>query len=218
MFHGGWRAGAVARVLVFLFVLSLAATTSAVPVKVGLLPSPDAANPSGSCGCPRIASVTVWRPTEEGPAFTLYGDARDGWGFTNASITNPGPGLVVFLGDRVSLTLIGNDPLPHNWFVDYNNNSQPDEGEPSSPDFQGIGATIVWNFTADRPGTYMYRCRIHPTSMTGVITIAGTGPPPQPPMGPLGLIPGIMIGTIVVVLLLAAIYQIRAVRARRPKG
>lgn len=151
-------------------------------------------------------------------AFTLYGNALNGWGVNNTTITRPGPALVVDQGDNVTMTLIGNDPLLHNWFVDYNGNSVPDPGEPSSPDFQGVGDTIVWNFTANRPGAFTYRCRYHPGTMTGNITVVGTGPPPPNGGVTVSLIPAIMIGTIVVVLLAAAVVQLRAMRARRPKG
>lgn len=173
---GVGRKEALTFALAFVLLASLLAVPSS-SLWPDLRASPGASSPSSSCGCPRIASVTVWSPSAEGPSFTLYGDARDGWGPTNTTITNPGPSLEVFKGDIVSVTLIGNDILPHNWFVDYNDNRVVDAGEPSSPDFQGVGDAVVWNFTADRPGSYTYRCRYHPTTMTGSIEVRATGRP-----------------------------------------
>lgn len=103
-------------------------------------------------------------------AFTLYGDAVGGWGFAANNTTMPGPSLTVGYGDTVQLTLIAADLANHNWFIDYNNNSFPDGSEPSSPIFSSTNS-IVWNFTADNVGTFLYRCKVHPTSMYGVITI-----------------------------------------------
>ncbi len=102
--------------------------------------------------------------------FTLHGDAGLGWGFTSATMTTPGPNLTVHLGDRVNLTLIADDSADHNWFIDQDNSLAPNGDEPSSPIFNN-SAVLVWPFVADRPGNWTYRCRIHPTSMFGTITI-----------------------------------------------
>lgn len=106
-------------------------------------------------------------------SFTLYGGAASGWGFSANNTTDPGPTLSVGYGDTVQMTLISiDDPsVNHNWFLDYNNNSFPDPGEPSSPNFH-TGNAIVWNFPADHVGTYVYRCKVHPGTMKGVMTIS----------------------------------------------
>ncbi len=105
--------------------------------------------------------------------YTLFGSAFSGWGFGQNNTTNPGPHLFVTYGDTVQLTLISTDgaAVKHNWFIDYDNNSAPNGAEPSSPTFSA-GSAIVWNFTADRIGTYVYRCEVHPSGMTGLITIS----------------------------------------------
>ncbi len=103
--------------------------------------------------------------------FTLYGNALSGWGFDTNNTTNPGPHLTVAYGDTVQLTLIAADSLPHTWFIDYDNSTIPNGNEPSSPQFSP-GNSILWNFTALRIGTYVYRCQIHPSGMTGLITIS----------------------------------------------
>ncbi len=102
---------------------------------------------------------------------TLYGSALTGWGL-DANATNPGPPLTVQYGDTVQLTLVSLDGagVNHNWFIDYDNNSAPSSGEPSSPTFTA-GNSIVWTFTPERIGTFVYRCEVHPSSMMGLITI-----------------------------------------------
>ena len=105
--------------------------------------------------------------------YTLYGSALTGWGFASGNITNPGPHLFVNYGDTVQLTLISVDlsSVQHNWFIDYDNSSAPNGAEPSSPLFSSTNSK-VWNFTADRIGTFVYRCEVHPSTMTGLITIS----------------------------------------------
>ena len=145
---------------------------------------------------------------------TFYGNAAIGWGFDNSTISNPGPSIVVYLGDLLNLTLIPNDPLSHNWFIDYNNDLLPGAGEPSSPDF-APASPIVWNFTADRSGNWTYRCRFHQTTMTGNVTIVG-GPPANRAEGKaLPLITSIVLGALGFVLVFAAVYHVRAVRASK---
>ena len=120
-----------------------------------------------------VASVFVVAPAQaDVESFTLYGGQSAGWGFTGVSLTNPGPTITVTQGDTVDLTLNSVDAtnVLHNWFVDYNNNNAPDAGEPTSSDFSGT-TPGTFSFTADRVGTFTYRCAYHPTTMTGQIVI-----------------------------------------------
>ena len=105
--------------------------------------------------------------------YTLYGDALKGWGFTPDNISNPGPTLTVAVGEVVTLNLIAHDaPTSHNWFIDFNDNSTPDPGEPSSLYFSSNTTPLAFTFIVpNNVGTYTYRCRVHPTAMTGQITI-----------------------------------------------
>ncbi len=141
-----------------------AAAVAVVLLCVGLtaLVAPVQASPPG---VPPVTTGVVDR-------FTLYGSALSGWGFGANNTTNPGPHLTVQYGDTVQLTLISIDgaSVNHNWFIDYDNNSAPSTGEPSSPQFTA-GNSILWNFTADRIGTFVYRCEVHPSGMMGLITI-----------------------------------------------
>jgi plastocyanin len=147
-------------------------------------------------------------------ALTLYGDALLGWGLDPGNITNPGPPIVWNVGDNVTLTLVGNDSALHNWFIDFDGDRVDDPAELSSADFQANTTVFRFVVTPELVGNWTYRCRIHPTTMTGSIEIRGSGGVPPPPP-PIPLIPAIMVGTIVFVLVFAAAYHVRAVRADR---
>jgi plastocyanin len=151
---------------------------------------------------------------------TLIGDSTKGWGFSNATIRNPGPPLVVLWGTNLTLTLLADYPTDsanHNWFIDYNNDLAMSQGEPGSPDFNTpVGKIIVWSLppSEQQTGNWTYRCHVHPTTMTGIISIVG-GPPPSLPRGTIPLITGIMVGALAFVLIFAVIYHARAVRASK---
>ena len=151
---------------------------------------------------------------------TLIGDSTRGWGFSNATIRNPGPPLVVLWGTNLTLTLLADFPTDsayHNWFIDYNGDRAMLAGEPGSPDFNDpVGRIIVWSMprSEQQTGNWTYRCHVHPTTMTGNISIVG-GPPPVLPRGTIPLITGIMVGALGFVLVFAALYHVRAVRAAK---
>src|SRR5437867_898524 len=147
--------------------------------------------------------------------YTLYGNAVGGWGFSSTTIREPGPNITVFYNARVNLTLIGKDSAPHSWFIDYNNDLAMSPGEPSSKDFNVPGDVVgTLTFLASQTGNWTYRCHVHPTSMTGTISIVG-GPPPELPRTMLPLVTEIMIGALGIVLVFAAVYHFRAVRAAK---
>jgi plastocyanin len=105
--------------------------------------------------------------------FTLYGAQLTGWGFTQTTVRSPGPTITVTQGDTVALTLHSLDSgntVVHDWFIDYNNNSAIDPGEPSSGNFSGNTA-LPYSFTANRTGTFTYRCSFHPAIMKGLIVV-----------------------------------------------
>ena len=147
---------------------------------------------------------------------TLHGNAGRGWGFSNATLSNPGPPLVVLWGTKVNLTLISNDTLDHNWFIDYDGSLTPSIGEPSSPDFGGsAGTVVVKSFVADRSGNWTYMCRFHQTSMRGNITVEG-GPPVVVGTGlGVSLITGMMLAALGFVFVFAVTYHVRAVRSSK---
>src|SRR3989449_741956 len=150
--------------------------------------------------------------------YTLYGNAVGGWGFSSTAIREPGPNITVFYGDRVNLSLVGTDSAPHSWFIDYNNDQTVSPGEPSSKDFNVPGNVVgTFSFVASQTGNWTYRCHVHPTTMTGTISIVG-GPPPELPRTMFPLVTEIMVGALGIVLAFAAVYHFRAVRAaKRPR-
>lgn len=125
-----------------------------------------------------LALTLAAAPTARGAdrTFMLFGSDADGWGSTNTTLANPGPTITVDLGDNVTLVLNSTDGPNHNWFIDYDNDGGDDPTEPNSPNFQD--QEIEWNFTADTPGTFTYRCKFHATTMTGTIVVRNETTPP----------------------------------------
>src|SRR2546428_1470064 len=160
---------------------------------------------------PNTMTGTIRMLDEPRPVnFTLYGDAALGWGFSNATLHPSGPPLVVLWGTNVTLTLIGHDSAPHNWFIDYNNDLSMSPGENASPDFNSPpGTIVVWSFIAQQTGNWTYRCHVHPTSMTGIISIVG-GPPAALPRAALPLITEIMAAARTPASRLPGLFHLRA--------
>ena len=151
-------------------------------------------------------SVALARPAAaEERAFTLYGDSTLGWGATTATMTTPGPTLVVTEGDNVTLTLNGTDAANHNWFIDYDNDTNVDADEPAT---QGNfrAEQIVWNFTADRVGTFPYRCKFHPAMWGNISIESANGTPPSDGSGSLLIVGGVA-GGLVAVLAVATLLM-----------
>jgi plastocyanin len=116
-------------------------------------------------------SVTAQAPSVTA-TYTLYGNATSGWGFTASSITEPGPTITASVGETITLELFSNDGVTHNWFLALDGGASPTAGEPSSPDFSSKTTAVPYSFTVpNQIGTFTYRCRIHPTLMTGSFVI-----------------------------------------------
>ncbi len=181
-----------------------------VPNRIGTFVYRCEVHPSSMMGL-----ITIKAPTH----YTLYGDALTGWGFNATNLSAPGPTLIVQEGVNVTLTLYAVDGTFHTWFIDLDNSSSVTGGETESPRFGGSGNPNPLNYTfnATRAGTFAYRCGVHLTSMWGMIVVIGTSTGRGPSGFPLGLIPGIMVAVIVGVLILAAVYQVRATRTVRLK-
>lgn len=115
------------------------------------------------------ASATTTTPAWP---YTLYGDAVNGWGLTPTTISTPGPTLVVTTGEQLDLHLYSHDGVTHTWFLDLNNNSVADSGEAISSPFNSTTGPIWFNLTVSQtPGTYTYRCSIHPGTMWGELVV-----------------------------------------------
>lgn len=121
---------------------------------------PDSSETTG-----RVYRITQAQPMTD---ITLYGSGVEGWGFTEETMTTPGPQIEFLEGVQYNMTLIGTDGELHNFFVDYNGNGSPDTDEPTSPDFS---QTINYQFTPDRTGEFTYYCLYHPTIMYGNASI-----------------------------------------------
>ena len=101
---------------------------------------------------------------QETNEITLYGSSSQGWGFSENSMSIPGPTIEFQEEEMYNLTLISADGLIHSFFVDYNGNNSPDSNEPVSPSFT---STINFQFTPDRTGEFTYYCSYHPITMFG---------------------------------------------------
>ena len=145
---------------------------------------------------------------------TLYGNAGFGWGFSNTTIQKPGPSIAFLAGTNVTFTLIANDTgITHDFFIDYDGSHTPTPGvEPITGDFSG-GNAKNYTLPIDRAGNFTYYCQYHPAVMFGTVLIYGT-PPPGGGFN-VALIPGIMLIALSGVLIFAAVYHVRAVRAAK---
>jgi len=145
---------------------------------------------------------------------TLYADAGLGWGLTNKTIRSPGPQLVFLSGTNVTFTLIAvatDGSKQHDFFIDYNGDQLPSVGEPKTADFNNTNP-LTTKIHLDRAGNFTYYCEYHSGTMHGNVLILGV---PVPTGGGfnVALIPGIMLLALGGVLIFAAVYHVRAVRA-----
>jgi len=106
----------------------------------------------------------------------LYANRSTGWGFTNTSLTSPGPSLEVEVGEHVTLNLTSVDGRNHDWFIDYNNNSIVDANE-SYSDSGTFRSNLQYNFTVgNQTGTFVYRSRFNGDgNLWGDITVRPAG-------------------------------------------
>src|SRR5256885_11029852 len=124
-----------------------------------------------------LATLEIGTPVAAAPNITyqLYGTRNSGWGFTNTSLTTPGPPIEVVVGDNLTLNLTSLDGRSHNWYIDYNNNSLVDANETgsSSPTFR-TGARL-WNFTvSNRTGTFPRRAPVRNAGQLPPVSVAST--------------------------------------------
>ena len=167
-----------------------------------------------SLACLLLATIGIAVPGAAARNLTyhLFGSRTAGWGFSNTSLTTPGPLIQVEVGDNVTLNLTSVDGRMHRWFIDYNNNSVADATEPASNNF-GVG--IDWNFTvSNQTGTFVYRSdrTAGPgddlAAMWGNLTVRPAGSTPGTFEANALLIGGAVV-LFVVVLAVAALYRRR---------
>ena len=171
---------------------------------------------------PRLDLVDAVDADGDGRGELLFretSDAGSGWGLTNKTVRSPGPSLVFLSGTNVTFTLIAvaADGSPqHDFFIDYNADRIPSVGEPKTTDFNRSNP-LTQKLHLDRAGNFTYYCEYHFNTMHGNVLILGV---PVPTGGGfnVALIPGIMLIALGGVLIFAAVYHVRAVRAaKRPK-
>ncbi len=88
----------------------------------------------------------------------------------NGTGFSPGPLLTASDGDNVTIMLQSKDSVPHNWYLDFNNDLilDPNEVVTKSPDFVSPTIWFNWTFTArlgsviPHGGAFIYRCQYHP--------------------------------------------------------
>lgn len=95
---------------------------------------------------------------------TLQVDVVKGWNYST-----PGPTISVVQGDLVNLSLQSGDSLYHMFYVDYDNDSFLDSGEPASPFF--TFANMTFSFTADTVGNFTYYDAYHQYKMFGLLCV-----------------------------------------------
>jgi plastocyanin len=79
--------------------------------------------------------------------------------------------LTVSAGANVTFTLDNLGTLPHNMHI-ANAGGSFDGGDVSAPELilAGQKGTLTWS-APGTPGTYAFRCDVHPVEMTGTITV-----------------------------------------------
>jgi hypothetical protein len=125
--------------------------------------------------------------------FHLYGKASLGWSFLQGQENGVGPTIQVYQ-DTVNLTLTSDDGLPHQFFVDHNDNDVVDAGEPASSAFT---TTTTFSFITGTLGNFTYRCAFHPLVMFGDLEVLT----PIPEFSALVIVPLFVVLTFLAVVL-----------------
>ncbi len=126
--------------------------------------------------CVGMLGVRIRIPAAEAAAvpYTLYGSAGltetppVGWSLVSGNETVPGPTLSTVVGDNITLLLISDDNVTHQFFVDYDNNGFVDDEEPVSNEFL---TNTTLSFVPDLDGNFTYRDAIYPNQMYGTISV-----------------------------------------------
>lgn len=136
-----------------------------------------------------VIALALWLPAIRGgtdepgpqPTFTSQmwgGIAPAGWGFTQATISNPGPTVSVTPGEIVDFTLNSID-LFHEWHLDLDGDNITDVGEPASGQFGPSGSGMPYSFNAPlSSGAWWYSCAVHGWDFQrGRFVVGGNAPP-----------------------------------------
>jgi plastocyanin len=76
--------------------------------------------------------------------------------------------LAAKAGVPVALTVQNKGSAVHNWHV---TDTKDDSGKEIKTDLTDAGKSSSVTFTISKPGTYHFRCDVHPSDMTGTLTV-----------------------------------------------
>jgi plastocyanin len=80
--------------------------------------------------------------------------------------------ITVASGSEVQFTAVNKGKLPHNLRIaPANGDFDSPQSSVTTPEIVNAGKTGTLTWKAAAPGTYKFRCDIHPEQMTGVITV-----------------------------------------------
>jgi len=98
-------------------------------------------------------------------SLSLYGTVAGGWSRTPGAETNPGPTLVVYIGDNVTVHMVSEDMMDHGVFIDFNDDGHIEPGtDVSSP----TGLDVTFSFIVPAAlGQHYYYCSIHSPNAMG---------------------------------------------------
>jgi len=99
-----------------------------------------------------------------------------GWGQTSGGETNPGPTLLVYHNDQITVTLTSDDMLPHGLWIDYNRDGIQNSGDYISPRTSATQNPIQFTFPADVVGQFTYADEVIPLNIGTWSTRANGAP------------------------------------------
>ena len=118
----------------------------------------------GAAGYHRLSAIASSSGQAEAVSTSLTEVANDDT-YTKTS-------FVVPAGQQVTIRFQNQSQDLHNWHVlDVKDDSGKDIVDPPPPQFVTPGTTATASFTISQPGTYHYQCDVHPTTMTGTLTV-----------------------------------------------
>lgn len=127
-----------------------------------LLPSANASPGPGTAGISAPVGSTGANTSVSGPGLNLSETTTDNK-FSNTSYT-------IKAGEQVTMVVHNNGSALHNWHVLGVKGADGKDIVPS-PQFVPPGGTGVVTFTIATAGTYKFQCDVHPTEMTGTLTV-----------------------------------------------
>ncbi len=138
------------------------------------------------------------------------------WNFTST----PNPTITVSQGDSVTLQLSSGDAVLHRWFVDVDKNGPTPDCPGADICSNAFSTSSVLTFTVNfSPGTYIYYCSVHPTTMLGqfVVNPSAVGGTTLPTNRPALVAPYLALALALAILVAVAAYITRVRRKDQKK-